>query len=59
LFAQGAGADLIPLFVDPTNPDPVRGAYLDNTEVFCVMVNAAFSPCPPHYQLYLPVTLKR
>ena len=59
LFAKGAGAELIPLFVNTTNPDPVRGVYLDNTEVFCVMENAAFSPCPPHYQLYLPVTLKR
>jgi alkaline phosphatase len=59
LFAKGAGAELIPDFTDALDPDPKRGAYLDNTELFCVMENAIFSPCPANFQLFLPVTLNK
>ena len=43
LFVKGAGADLFLPYA--TGSDPVRGAYLDNTDVFKVM--DAVLPLPP------------
>jgi len=60
LFAKGAGADLFASKTDPANPDPVRGPYLDNTDVFSVMDSASVSdPCSPRYPIFLPVMLKK
>ena len=39
LYARGAGAELFPGHA--TSNDPVRGAYLDNTDVFSVMDTVA------------------
>ena len=60
LFANGAGAELFAGKIDPADLDPVRGAYLDNTDVFSVMDSASFSyPCPLRYPVFLPVMLKK
>jgi alkaline phosphatase len=47
LFAKGSGADLFLSYL--TGDDPVRGAYLDNTDVFKVMdaVTLDMPPIPP------------
>jgi alkaline phosphatase len=42
VFARGPGAELLPARVDGT--DPVRGAYLDNTDIFAVMAAAIPEP---------------
>jgi len=48
LFAEGAGADLLVAYA--TGSDPVRGAYIDNTDVFKVMdavtLNVPLRACP-------------
>jgi hypothetical protein len=60
LFVKGAGAELFAAKIDPADLDPVRGAYLDNTDVFSVMDSASFSyPCPLRYPVFLPVMLKK
>jgi alkaline phosphatase len=60
LFAKGAGVELFSSQTDPADPDPVRGAYLDNTDVFSVMDSAAVNdPCTPRYPIFLPVLLKK
>jgi alkaline phosphatase len=60
LFAKGAGAELFAGKTDPDNPDPVRGAYLDNTGVFSVMDSASMSePCSLRFPVFLPVMLKK
>lgn len=38
LFAKGAGSDLFSQYA--TGLDPVRGAYIDNTDIFKVMYNS-------------------
>jgi alkaline phosphatase len=60
LFAKGAGAELFAVKTDLANPDPVRGAYLDNTDVFSVMEKASVSdPCFPRYPVFLPVLMNK
>ncbi|RJQ49694.1 MAG: alkaline phosphatase [Nitrospiraceae bacterium] len=45
LYARGAGSELIAGYATQ-GPDPVRGYYLDNTNVFSVM-NNALQACSP------------
>jgi alkaline phosphatase len=60
LFAKGAGAEWFTDKTDPAGPDPVRGAYLDNIDVFSVMDSASVSgSCSPKYPVFLPVMLKK
>lgn len=59
LFAKGAGSELLSSKTNPSDPDPVRGAYLDNTAVFSVMDNASVSdPCSLRNPVFLPVILR-
>jgi alkaline phosphatase len=46
VYARGVGAELLPYFANEY--DPVRGAYLDNTDVF-KLINAVLK-----YQTFLP-----
>jgi alkaline phosphatase len=60
LFAKGAGAELFAGKTHPSDPDPVRGAFLDNTDIFSVMDSASVSdPCSPGYPVFLPVMLRQ
>jgi alkaline phosphatase len=60
LFAKGAGSEMFATKIDPADLDPVRGVYLDNTDVFSVMDSASVSdPCSPRYPVFLPVMLKK
>jgi alkaline phosphatase len=53
LFVKGVSASHFSSF--PTGSDPVRGAYIDNTNVYTVM--AAVIP-QPAYRVYLPLTAR-
>jgi alkaline phosphatase len=59
LFVKGAGAEWFAGKINLADPDPVRGAYLDNTGVFSVVDSASLSePCSTRYPVYLPVMLR-
>jgi len=54
LFAKGSGADLFQSYF--SGNDPVRGTYLDNTDVFKVMdaVTLDLTPAPQPELIFLP-----
>jgi len=60
LFAKGAGAELFSGKINPAYIDPVRRAFLDNTDVFNVLERAGLgAPCPASYAVYLPTIIQK
>lgn len=55
LFTRGVGEELFDVYLEPTQNDPVRGLFLDNTEVFRVLDAITLQSESSKMMIYLPV----
>jgi alkaline phosphatase len=55
LFTRGIGEELFDVYLEPTQNDPVRGLFLDNTDVFKVLDAITLRSEPNKMVIYLPI----